>query len=328
MRESLIPYPDLSELELKESTDVEELEALWEEIDDDEPSSAASLSDDLLNLYLHEVGRFPLLTREEEGELACRVERGDKKARERLALCNLRLVVSIAKKYRGWGMAPLDLIQEGNLGLMRAIEKFDYRKGFKFSTYATWWIRQAISRAIADKSRMIRVPTHILDLMRLIQKTEEQYVQAQGHTPSFEELSKVLCVPRGEIERVKKIAPYTRSFEEPVGEEFEGVVLGDFVAKNTTSPLWEASSELQCEELAQAMQTLTDRERRILELRFGIKGTHPLTLEEVGKQFNLSRERIRQIEKEALAKLQSKLNREKLQKLEQFKHEGEFQFSK
>jgi RNA polymerase primary sigma factor len=324
-------YPILHELgelepvlsEQEESEDVEAVDEVAEDSFDLE--SDTDLSEDLLMLYLREVGRYPLLTREEEVALARRVSRGVGAAREKLALANLRLVVSIAKKHQGWGLAPLDLIQEGNLGLMRAIEKFDYRKGYKFSTYATWWIRQAISRAIADKARTIRVPTHILDLMRRIQKTEEHYIQEKGYPPSFEALSTMLEVPASEIERVKKISPFTRSFEEPIGEESEGVMLGDFIGKSATSPLQEASSELQNEELHRAMDKLTERERRILELRYGMKGTQPLTLEEVGKQFHLSRERIRQIEKEALGKLHARLDLEKLRRLERFKEEIEFQ---
>ncbi len=301
--------------------EAEKLDESPEEITEREPER--DLSENLLSLYLKEVGRYPLLTREQEIELGWRIARGDKHAREKLALSNLRLVVSVAKKYHGWGLPSLDLIQEGNLGLMRAIEKFDYRKGYKFSTYATWWIRQAISRAIADKARTVRIPTHILDLMRQIQRTEEKYLQEEGRVPSFSEIAKTLRVPAHEIERVKAIAPYTRSFEEPVGEEGEGVVIGDFIGKTAASPQHEAFSELQRDELQRVMKTLSDRERRILELRFGFKGSQPLTLEEVGKQFHLSRERIRQIEKEALDKLHARLDLNKLRHLERFKEESE-----
>jgi RNA polymerase primary sigma factor len=304
-------YGDES-LDLSEKPEHEEM---------DELEKAADLSEDLMRLYLREVGKYPLLTRGEEIELAKRISRGDALAREKLALSNLRLVVAIARRYQGWGLSPLDLIQEGNLGLMRAVERFDHRRGYKFSTYATWWIRQAISRSIADKSRMIRIPTHILDLMRHIQKLEEKYVQDQGYPPSFMELSEQLGVPAKEIERIKKISSFTRSFEEPVGEESEGVLLGDFISKHSTTPLYQASLELQNEELQRALRTLTDRERKIIELRFGLGEKQPLTLEEVGKHFHLSRERIRQIEGEALNKLHARLDLQKLQRLERLKEE-------
>ncbi|MBI1742676.1 sigma-70 family RNA polymerase sigma factor [Candidatus Acetothermia bacterium] len=320
---------ELEILELEEEELEEEIEEEIEIEPDHELES--DLSEDLVKLYLQEIGRFPLLTREEEVKLAKRVAKGDKIAREKLALANLRLVVSIAKKHQGCGLSLLDLIQEGNIGLMKAIEKFDYKKGYKFSTYATWWIRQAISRAIADKARTIRIPTHVLELMRRIYKAEEEHVQEEGVPPNLEELSKMLSVPLEEVERVKKISPYTRSFEEPIGDEEEGSVLGDFIGKNATSPLQEAFSELQREELRRALQGLTDRERRVLELRFGLnvederEPNQPLTLEEVGKQFNLSRERIRQIEKEALEKLRGMKTREKLKKFENLIQEGDFQ---
>jgi RNA polymerase primary sigma factor len=314
------------ELEILEIEEEELEEEIEEEIEiEPDHELESDLSEDLVKLYLQEIGRFPLLTREEEVFLAKRVARGDKQAREKLALANLRLVVSIAKKHQGCGLSLLDLIQEGNIGLMKAIEKFDYKKGYKFSTYATWWIRQAISRAIADKARTIRIPTHVLELMRRIYKAEEEHVQEEGVPPNLEKLSKMLAVPIEEVERVKKISPYTRSFEEPIGDEEEGSVLGDFIGKNATSPLQEAFSELQREELHRALQGLTDRERRVLELRFGVNGMQPLTLEEVGKQFNLSRERIRQIEKEALEKLRGMKTREKLKKFENLIQEGEVQ---
>jgi RNA polymerase primary sigma factor len=314
------------ELEILEVEEEELEEEIEEEIEiEPDHELESDLSEDLVKLYLQEIGRFPLLTREEEVFLAKRVARGDKQAREKLALANLRLVVSIAKKHQGCGLSLLDLIQEGNIGLMKAIEKFDYKKGYKFSTYATWWIRQAISRAIADKARTIRIPTHVLELMRRIYKAEEEHVQEEGVPPNMEKLSKMLSVPIEEVERVKKISPYTRSFEEPIGDEEEGSVLGDFIGKNATSPLQEAFSELQREELHRALEGLTDRERRVLELRFGVNGMQPLTLEEVGKQFNLSRERIRQIEKEALEKLRGMKTREKLKKFENLIQEGEFQ---
>jgi RNA polymerase primary sigma factor len=322
---ALMPMDNFTnELELVELEEEELEEEIEEEIEiEPDHELESDLSEDLVKLYLQEIGKVPLLTREEEVALAKGVAKGDKKARERLALANLRLVVSIAKKHQGCGLSLLDLIQEGNIGLMRAIEKFDYKKGYKFSTYATWWIRQAISRAIADKARTIRIPTHVLELMRRIYKAEEEHVQETGSPPNLEELSRVLEVPIEEVERVKKISPYTRSFEEPIGDEEEGSSLGDFIAKDASSPSKEAFSELRSEELHRLLATLTERERRVLELRFGIYGMQPLTLEEVGKQFNLSRERIRQIEKEALEKLKALKSRGKLQTYENLIQEGE-----
>jgi RNA polymerase primary sigma factor len=315
------------ETEIFEMNNEEELEEEFEE--ELEPDLASEeelegdLSEDLVKLYLQEIGKVPLLTREEEVKLAKRVARGDKKAKEQLALANLRLVVSIAKKHQGSGLSLLDLIQEGNIGLMKAIEKFDYRKGYKFSTYATWWIRQAISRAIADKARTIRIPTHVLELMRRIYKAEEEYVQEKGEPPSSQELSKMLGVPVEEIERVKKISPYTRSFEEPIGDEEEGSVLGDFIGRAKSSPLQEAFSEMQREELRRAIAELDERQRKVLDLRFGLSGQQPMTLEEVGKVFGLSRERIRQIEKEALERLKAMKLRQKLISFENLIQEGE-----
>jgi RNA polymerase primary sigma factor len=272
-------------------------------------------SEDLVKMYLQEIGRVPLLTREEEVKLAKAVAKGNEEARKNLALANLRLVVSIAKRHKGSGLPLLDLIQEGNIGLMKAIEKFDYTKGYKFSTYATWWIRQAITRAIADKARTIRIPTHMLELMRKIYKAEGEHVQKHGVSPTTVQLAKILKMPLEEIERAQKITPYTRSFEEPVGDEEESV-LGDFIGSKDNSALREALKQLSIEELYRALDDLTERERKILELRFGLReGQQPMTLERVGELFSLSRERIRQIEKEALEKLaQSRLRR----RLEQF----------
>jgi RNA polymerase primary sigma factor len=286
-----------------------------------------NLSEDLVKLYLQEIGKVPLLSREEEVRLARRVQRGDERAREQLAVANLRLVVSIAKRHKGCGMPLLDLIQEGNIGLMKAIEKFDPSRGYKFSTYATWWIRQAITRAIADKARTIRIPTHMLELMRKIYKVEEEYVQNNGYPPTLQEIAQLLNMPLEEIERAKKITPYTRSFEEPIGDE-EDSTLGDFIgSKRATSPMHAALSELQVEELWQALSELSYRERRILELRFGLHGEQPLTLEQVGKEFDLSRERIRQIEKEALEKLRHTRLRQRLQQFENLVQEEEVRLS-
>lgn len=306
---------DVERTEEEEHPEVATIVADREEtlMEDEELDTHAS--EDLVKMYLQEIGRVPLLTREEEVKLAKAVAKGNEEARKNLALANLRLVVSIAKRHKGSGLPLLDLIQEGNIGLMKAIEKFDYTKGYKFSTYATWWIRQAITRAIADKARTIRIPTHMLELMRKIYKAEGEHVQKHGVSPTTEQLAKILKMPLEEIERAQKITPYTRSFEEPVGDEEESV-LGDFIGSQDNSALREALKQLSIEELYMALDDLTERERKILELRFGLReGVQPMTLERVGELFNLSRERIRQIEKEALEKLaQSRLRR----RLEQF----------
>jgi len=302
--------------------------------------SAATLTaseprqEDLVRTYLQEIGKVPLLTREQEVELAKRVTHGDQRAREQLAEANLRLVVSIAKNHKGYGLPFLDLIQEGNIGLMKAIERFDYTKGYKFSTYATWWIRQAISRALADKARTIRIPPHILENMRKIYKVEEEYVQETGEPPSLEELSRRLEWPAAEIERIKKISPYSRSLDEPVGDD-EDSLLGDFIgSRDAPSPMHEAFRQMQIEELGRLLDELCERERRILELRYGLRildnnngeelqHEQPQTLEEIGKVFGISRERVRQIEKEALDKLRSVRMRMRLEKYERLKSESE-----
>ena len=280
-------------------------------------------SEDLVKTYLQEIGKVPLLTREEEVELAKRIERGDEKAREKMALANLRLVVSIAKRYKGLGLPLLDLIQEGNIGLMKAVEKFDWTKGYKFSTYATWWIRQAISRALADKSRTIRIPAHIIEAIRKLYKLEEEHVQEHGAPPSLEELAKKLNLPLQEIERVKKASQYTGSLERPVGED--GDALEDFIGDDEAhSPVREAFTALQKEELLRALARLEYRERRILELRYGLYDNRTRTLEDVGKEFNISRERVRQIEKEALEKLRAMKLRERVKQLENLIKQDEF----
>jgi len=302
--------------------EVEELQGTgMKEFDDlEEPKTA---SEDLVKTYLQEIGKVPLLTREEEVELAKRIQRGDEKAREKMALANLRLVVSIAKRYKGLGLPLLDLIQEGNIGLMKAVEKFDWTKGYKFSTYATWWIRQAISRALADKSRTIRIPAHIIEAIRKLYKVEEEYVQEHGVPPSLEELAERLDLPLEEVERVKKAAQYTSSLERPVGED--GDALEDFIGnEEAPSPAREAFSALQKEELLRALDRLEYRERRILELRYGLYDNRTRTLEDVGKEFNISRERVRQIEKEALEKLRAMKLRERLKQLETLIQQDEF----
>jgi len=259
-----------------------------------------------IRTYFGEISRVPLLTREDEVRLSKRIEAGDQLAREELAEANLRLVVSIAKKYRGCGLPFLDLIQDGNLGLMKAIEKFDYIKGYKFSTYATWWIRQAILRAITNRSRTIRVPTHINELIRKIYQVERNYLKENGEMPSPAKLAKELETTVENIIKAKKTAQSMTSLDMPIGYDDDGSVLGDFVEDGSVeSPERETFQHLLVEELERALNDrLSDRERRILELRYGLNDYQPKTLDEVGVVFGISRERVRQIQKEALGKLQ------------------------
>jgi RNA polymerase primary sigma factor len=266
----------------------------------------SSRSDNPIRTYFGEISRVPLLTRADEVALSKRIEVGDKRAKEELAEANLRLVVSIAKKYRGCGLPFLDLIQEGNLGLMKAIEKFDYTKGFKFSTYATWWIRQAILRAITNRSRTIRVPTHINELIRKIYQLERNHLKETGEMPSSENMATELETTEENIIKAKKPAQSMTSLDMPIGYDDDGSVLGDFIAdRSVDSPERETFDHLLVQELEQALnERLTDREKRILELRYGLNDYQPRTLDEVGVEFGISRERVRQIQKEALAKLQ------------------------
>jgi RNA polymerase primary sigma factor len=263
-------------------------------------------SDNPIRTYFGEISRVPLLTREDEVRLAKRIAANDRRAKEDLAEANLRLVVSIAKKYRGCGLPFLDLIQEGNLGLMKAIEKFDYTKGYKFSTYATWWIRQAILRAITNRSRTIRVPTHINELIRKIYQVERNYLKETGEMPSSENLATELDTSVENIIKAKKTAQSMASLDMPIGYDDDGSVLGDFIEDSTSeSPERETFEHLLVQELERALdERLTDREKRILELRYGLNDYQPRTLDEVGVEFGISRERVRQIQKEALAKLQ------------------------
>ncbi len=278
-----------------------------------------------IRTYFDEISRVPLLTKEQEVELAKRVEAGDKEAKERLAAANLRLVVSIAKKYRGCGLPFLDLIQEGNLGLMKATEKFDWRKGYKFSTYATWWIRQAILRAITNRSRTIRVPTHINELIRKIYQAERDHTKEHGTPPTLEQLAELLDTSVENVIKAKKTAQYTASLDSPIGYEDEGSVLGDFVEDaGAVSPTRETFKELLQQELQRALKDrLTPRERRVLELRYGLDDNQPRTLDEVGDTFGISRERVRQIQKEALEKLK---NSDLIRKLEKFRLLSEEEF--
>jgi len=266
----------------------------------------SSRSDNPIRTYFGEISRVPLLTRADEVALSKRIEAGDKRAKEELAEANLRLVVSIAKKYRGCGLPFLDLIQEGNLGLMKAIEKFDYTKGFKFSTYATWWIRQAILRAITNRSRTIRVPTHINELIRKIYQLERSHLKETGEMPSSENMAVELETTEENIIKAKKTAQSMTSLDMPIGYDDDGSVLGDFIEdRSVDSPERETFDHLLVQELGQALnERLTDREKRILELRYGLNDYQPRTLDEVGVEFGISRERVRQIQKEALAKLQ------------------------
>ncbi len=259
--------------------------------------------DDPVKVYLKEIGRVPLLTPEEEIELAIRISDDDKKAKQRLAEANLRLVVTIAKRYVGRGMQFLDLIQEGNLGLIKAVDKFDYTKGFKFSTYATWWIRQAITRAIADQARTIRIPVHMVETINKVKKTNSQLLHKNGRDPTAEEIAAELDMPVDKVREILRVAQEPVSLETPIGEE-EDSHLGDFIPDDDApAPADAASMLLLKEQLNEVLRTLTPREAKVLALRFGLEDGHPHTLEEVGSEFGVTRERIRQIEAKALRKL-------------------------
>ncbi|MFW6238781.1 MAG: RNA polymerase sigma factor RpoD, partial [Halanaerobiales bacterium] len=268
--------------------------------------------DDSVRMYLKEIGQVDLLTPEEEIELAKRIEEGDEEAKQKMIEANLRLVVSIAKKYMGSGMSFLDLIQEGNTGLMKAVEKFDYTKGYKFSTYATWWIRQAVTRSIADKSRTIRIPVHMMETINKLSKVTRQLLQENGKEPTDKQIAERMDISEEKVKEIKKISREPISLETPIGEE-EDSDLGDFVEdEGSPAPDKQAESYLLKEQLDEVLDTLTDREKRILELRFGIEDGRPRTLEEVGKEFGVTRERIRQIEAKALRKLRHPSRSEKL----------------
>ena len=259
--------------------------------------------EDPVRMYLKEIGKVPLLSAEEEIELAKRMENGDQEAKKRLAEANLRLVVSIAKRYVGRGMLFLDLIQEGNLGLIKAVEKFDYRKGYKFSTYATWWIRQAITRAIADQARTIRIPVHMVETINKLIRVSRQLLQELGREPTPEEISEEMGMPVDRVREILKISQEPVSLETPIGEE-EDSHLGDFIQDdNVPVPAEAASFTLLREQLVEVLGTLTEREQKVLRLRFGLDDGRARTLEEVGKEFNVTRERMRQIEAKALRKL-------------------------
>ncbi len=268
--------------------------------------------DDHVRMYLKEIGKVQLLSADEETELAKRMEQGDEYAKKRLAEANLRLVVSIAKRYVGRGMLFLDLIQEGNLGLIKAVEKFDYRKGYKFSTYATWWIRQAITRAIADQARTIRIPVHMVETINKLIRVSRQLLQELGREPSDDELAKEMQMPVDKVREIRKIAQEPVSLETPIGEE-EDSHLGDFIPdEDIPAPADAAAFTLLKEQLIDVLDTLTDREEKVLRLRFGLDDGRARTLEEVGKEFNVTRERIRQIEAKALRKLRHPSRSKKL----------------
>ena len=268
--------------------------------------------DDPVKVYLKEIGRVPLLSSDEEVELAQRMAEGDVYAKKRLAEANLRLVVSIAKRYVGRGMQFLDLIQEGNLGLIKAVEKFDHTKGFKFSTYATWWIRQAITRAIADQARTIRIPVHMVETINKVKKVNSQLLHENGHEPTNEQIAEKLEMPVEKVREIMRVAQEPVSLETPIGEE-EDSHLGDFIPdEDAPAPSDVASHTMLKEQLAEVLSTLTPREEKVLRLRFGLEDGRSRTLEEVGKEFNVTRERIRQIEAKALRKLRHPSRSKKL----------------
>ena len=295
---------------------LDELEEI-DEVTEEEIAEADSMvdsysTDDPVRMYLKEIGKVSLLTQEEEIELAVRMSQGDEEAKRRMAEANLRLVVSIAKRYVGRGMLFLDLIQEGNLGLIKAVEKFDYTKGYKFSTYATWWIRQAITRAIADQARTIRIPVHMVETINKLIRVSRQLLQEYGREPTPEEIAKVMNISENKVREIIKIAQEPVSLETPIGEE-EDSHLGDFIPDDDApAPAEAASFTLMKEQLLDVLDTLTPREEKVLRLRFGLDDGHQRTLEEVGKEFKVTRERIRQIEAKALRKLRHPSRSKKL----------------
>ena len=299
---------DLDEPDIEDLENVEEIK-----LEDMDVSNIEGVSvDDPVRMYLREIGKIPLLTYEEEAELAQKIVEGDEEAKQKLAESNLRLVVSIAKKYVGRGMLFLDLIQEGNMGLIKAVEKFDYNKGFKFSTYATWWIRQAITRAIADQARTIRIPVHMVETINKLIRTSRQLLQQNGREPTPEEIAKEMEISVDKVMEIQKIAQDPVSLETPIGEEDDSH-LGDFIQdEDSPAPHDAASYAMLKEQLEEVMGTLTPREAKVLKLRFGLEDGKSRTLEEVGSEFNVTRERIRQIEAKALRKLRHPSRSKKL----------------
>lgn len=306
--EKILDYLDEHGVDVLRQKDADALEDLEEEEEVDVSEAALEVpegisTDDPVRMYLKEIGKIPLLTADEEIELAKRMEKGDPEAKRRLAESNLRLVVSIAKRYTGRGMQFLDLIQEGNLGLIKAVEKFDYKKGYKFSTYATWWIRQAITRGIADTGRTIRVPVHMVETINKTLRMTRTLLQELGREPTPEEVAERLNVSVSRVREVLKISRDPVSLDTPIGEEDDSH-LGDFIEDDSAlSPADSAAFSMLRAELATALESLTDRERQVVKLRFGLEDGRARTLEEVGKEFNVTRERIRQIEAKALRKL-------------------------
>ena len=292
-------FPELDEDTLEE---MEQIEKESQNIELDDSISDVSMNDSV-RMYLKEMGKYPLMTAEQEVECAKRIEAGDMSAKDELAEANLRLVVSIAKKYVGRGMSFLDLIQEGNIGLMKAVERFDYRKGYKFSTYATWWIKQAITRAIADQARTISIPVHMVETINKLISVSRQLLQELGREPTPEEIAEEMKMPVERVREILKISQEPVSLETPIGEE-EDSHLGDFIKDdNVPVPADAATFTLLKEQLEEVLGTLTEREQKVLTLRFGLEDGRARTLEEVGKEFNVTRERIRQIEAKALRKL-------------------------
>lgn len=315
------PAPDPSQTPLPDMADLEEpnLADLAEEEELDEAALNSQylddVSDDSVRLYLREIGKIPLLTGDEELELAQKVKEGDKRAKDKMAEANMRLVVSIAKRYSGRGLDFLDLIQEGNTGLLRAVEKFDPDKGFKFSTYATWWIRQAITRAIADQARVIRIPVHMVETINKLLRTQRRMTQELNREPTMDELAKELDMEPSKIEYVMKIKQDIHSLDAGVGRdgEEEDSVLGDFIEdEDSTTPEESASNQLLKEQVQAILSSLSDREQKIVKMRFGLDNGKSHTLEEVGQEFAVTRERIRQIEAKALAKLRKHKDAKKL----------------
>ena len=302
----------LDDIDMPEIEELNEIEEVTEEEMADVKVDDSYSTDDPVRMFLKEIGKVPLLTAEEEVELAIRMSQGDEEAKRRMTEANLRLVVSIAKRYVGRGMLFLDLIQEGNLGLIKAVEKFDYTKGYKFSTYATWWIRQAITRAIADQARTIRIPVHMVETINKVIRVSRQLLQELGHDPSAEEIAAEMGMPVEKVREILKIAQEPVSLETPIGEE-EDSHLGDFIPdEDASEPSEAASFSLLKEQLMEVLDTLTPREKKVLERRFGIVDGRTRTLEEVGKEFNVTRERIRQIEAKALRKLRHPSRSKKL----------------
>ncbi len=294
-------FPELDEETLEEMEKIEKESQNIIDLDDSVPD-VIGLSDSV-RMYLKEMGKYPLMTAEQEVECAKKIEQGDVAAKEELAEANLRLVVSIAKKYLGRGMSFLDLIQEGNIGLMKAVERFDYRKGYKFSTYATWWIKQAITRAIADQARTIRIPVHMVDTINKVMRAQRELLNELGREPELEEIAERMGLTSEKVNEVLKLAQEPVSLETPIGEE-EDSHLGDFIQdEHIATPVQAATNTLIREKLIEVMDSLSDREKKVLIMRYGLDDGKERTLEEVGKEFNVTRERIRQIEAKALWKI-------------------------